>query len=141
MQPLKVTPDELIKAIRWRLGIPADAEPGRSDHILDRMFSSSDAGNQEQVRRICRFLNDALETAVRQQLGLPSTAITSVEEREFHESLWRAYRAGSARTLRGARRACRAFWARPFPAGRSRRPRIEPSPSPRLPRRQAPRPT
>jgi hypothetical protein len=90
MQPLKVTPDELIKAIRWRLGVPTDADAGRSDHILDRMFSSSDAGNQEQVRRICRFLNDALETAVRQQLGLSSTGIANVEDREFHESLWRA---------------------------------------------------
>jgi hypothetical protein len=93
MQPLKVTPDEVIKALRWRLGVPADADPGRSDHILDRMFASSDAGNQEQVRRICRFLNDALETSVRQQLNLPSTGITNVEDREFHESLWRAIQA------------------------------------------------
>ena len=114
------------------------------------MFSSSDAGNQEQVRRICRFLNDALETAVRQQLGLPSTGITNVDDREFHESLWRAFRPGFAKDPPAAfaahRRACSA---RPFPEEDHGRPpsaracgpdRAAVRPRP-LPRRQAPRPT
>ncbi len=130
MQPLKVTPEELIKAVRWRLGIPTDADPGRSDHILDRMFSSSDAGNQEQVRRICRFLSDAMETAVRQQLSLPSTGVTNVDDREFHESLWRAVQSWCRADER--RRAPRiASLLSEAVSGRKAAVPIRPAPSPR----------
>jgi hypothetical protein len=87
---MEIKADELISAVRWRLGLPTDGDPGRFDQICERFFGSSDAGQQQLVNRICRFLNDAIEQAVRQRLNIPVTGMTTVEDREFLNSLWNA---------------------------------------------------
>src|SRR5947209_3393941 len=88
---MEIKAEELINAIRWRLGIPADADPGRAEEICRKLFSSADPGDRELVKRLCRFLADAVERAVRQKLQLTTTGISSVEERAFLESLWNAF--------------------------------------------------
>jgi hypothetical protein len=82
---MEVKEDEVVNTIRWRLGIPVDANIARYDEIWKRLTSASDLS---QLDRISRFLTDIMEQVVRYRLGLPISQPLSGDDKQFLDTLW-----------------------------------------------------
>jgi hypothetical protein len=86
---MNVPVDEVVNAIRWRLGFPVDGRSQGLPDIWDRLHKSShtDKGVLDEV---ARCLNGLVEQAIRWRLQLPMTQEPSREDRVLLESLWNA---------------------------------------------------
>ncbi len=84
---MEVKADELIDAIRWRLGILTDANTARYEEIWNKLKDPDDPATRAQADRIGRFLNELIERVVRYKLDLPVQGMTSGEVEQF-KSLW-----------------------------------------------------
>ena len=65
---MEVKQDEVVNAIRWRLGIPVDSNVARAQEVWERLLRSPD--QRTQLDRVCRFLADLMEKVVRYRLNL-----------------------------------------------------------------------
>jgi hypothetical protein len=88
---MQVSMDEVVQAIRWRLNLPTDGGSDQAAAIWERLRASPDPVIKEQLDRVCRFLNDAVEQMVRCRLQLPARVVE--EDRPLLESLWTAFAA------------------------------------------------
>jgi Protein phosphatase 2C len=87
---MEVKIDDLVNAIRWKLNLPVDErDPGRYSEICSRYLQTGDAQQRGQINRLCGFLSEALEQAVRGQLGLAETSVRTQDDLEFCQSLWK----------------------------------------------------
>jgi hypothetical protein len=84
---MEVKADELINAIRWRLGILTDASTARYEEIWNKLKDPDDLVTRAQADRIGRFMNELIERVVRYKLDLPVQGMTSGEVEQF-KSLW-----------------------------------------------------
>src|SRR5262245_2254258 len=81
---LPVKEEELVKAIRWKLGIPSESDPGRSEEICNRFLPDRDMAD-----RVVKFLGPLFEDVVRYRMGLHRTSFTTRDEMELLDSLWK----------------------------------------------------
>jgi hypothetical protein len=81
-----VTDEELVMAVRRRLGISTDPDPGRTLQCWKQLLSNP--GSREKIHRVVRNLGQALEQAVRRQLGLNFDPGLPAEELD---TLYRAF--------------------------------------------------
>jgi hypothetical protein len=87
---MEVKQDEVVNAIRWRLGIPVDSNAGRSQEIWARLSTTADPAQRVHLDKVCRFLAETMEQVVRHKLNL-LTPRPSPEKAEFLETLWQAF--------------------------------------------------
>src|SRR5947209_5044108 len=81
--PLKE--EDLVKAIRWRLGIPADADTRFVQEISAKVI-----GDADLTTRLCKAFAELFEQAVRRKLGTLVTASLK-DDGEFLDGLWKVF--------------------------------------------------
>ncbi len=84
--------DDLVNAVRWRLGIPVDGNEAFHRKVWDSLMAnvSSVPAVKLQVDRIGRFLTDLVEQTVRQQLGLSRSP--GGDEPASLDHLWKLFK-------------------------------------------------
>src|SRR5262245_2221604 len=90
MPGMHITVPDVIRALRWKLGIPEEAEPGRSPEVWAKFTASPQ--NAEVLDWMSRFLALAVQQAVELQLGLEPAEAVADEEREHLAALLAAFR-------------------------------------------------
>jgi hypothetical protein len=86
---MQLPSEDIIKAIRWRLGVPVDQDAGRA-HQMWSAFAQS-PGYQEQAARICQSLAGMLEQAVQLRLNPGADHVANKGNEECLASLWEAF--------------------------------------------------
>src|SRR5262249_35652426 len=88
--PMQVTEDEVVNAIRWKLGISVDSNDARYREIWERLRTSTDVVVQEQLNRVCRFLSGLMEQVVRSRLQLLRGTLPADDQLTL-DTLWTAF--------------------------------------------------
>jgi hypothetical protein len=82
--------EDIVKAIRWRLGIPVDGDARGAQEIWNSLMGSPE--KDAILRGVSRFLSEPLEHAIKVQLGMHVPTAADGEERLALESLLDAFR-------------------------------------------------
>lgn len=97
-----IPPDEVVKAVRWKLGLPVgqDVRPSR-----ERWAEfAKDPAHRERAAEICHSLAGLLEQVFQYKLDLLADHVATEQDAEFLNSLWDCFvawlRADDTRRLR-----------------------------------------
>jgi hypothetical protein len=82
--------EDIVKAIRWKLGMPVDGDARAAQEIWNSLLGSPE--KDAILKGVSRFLSEPLEHAIKLQLGLHIPAASEGEERQTLESLLDAFR-------------------------------------------------
>src|SRR4051812_12724056 len=80
--------EELVRAVRRKLGLPVDGDPARCQAVWVEFVT--DPRRRDQLKRLARFLREPFERAGRYQLALSGGA-SGPEDAEFLKSLYAAF--------------------------------------------------
>lgn len=87
--PTPVREEDVIQAVRWKLGLPYQGDPTRHQEIIGLVFN--DTNDTERVNRVARFLSVVFEDAVRLRLLLPRIRYTDGSDMDFLQTLWKVF--------------------------------------------------
>jgi len=84
-----VSEEDLVKAVRWKLGIPVDADTRAASEAWARL--SRDEHYPDQASRISRALFGLLEPVIRSRLDLLAHQPTKKKDAEFYDAVWKLF--------------------------------------------------